>query len=370
MASSADYIRDLTGLGYSFRHNAVTDRIEVNGETISDVMQAVIRTQMRDLRHKRMTEVEDAYTAHAWANCYHPVKDYFGRLQWDGGAHIEKLASYFTDRHGVFPIYLRRWLIGAIAKIFAQARNFMLVLDGEQYIGKSRFCRWLCPLPEYFHEGPLDTADKDTWIRLTSAFIWELSELDATTKRSDRSALKDFISRQEVTIRRPYARFDVTRPALASLIGTINEEGPGFLNDPTGNTRFAVVNLTAIDFGYTSLDISQVWAEAYIAYQAGESWEFTTVERRQQAEINSEYENEATIDGMIRKYYALDPTVDVWTPGIEIVLELETYGLKDNQRGSLMELARLMKKWGHERRRVKQVWCYKGVTRKAPGVII
>jgi len=367
VAQTADYIRDLTNLGYRFKHNEVTDRIEVNGEPITDMLQAKIRTEMRDMRHKRMAEVEDAYTANAGEHCYNPVKDYFNTLTWDGQPHIERLAGYFTDRHGVFGLYLRRWLIGAVAKLFENARNFMLVLDGEQYIGKSRFCRWLCPPPDYFHEGPLDTNDKDTWTRLTSTFIWELSELDATTKRSDRSALKDFISRQQVTIRRPYARFDTTRPALASLIGTINEEGPGFLNDPTGNTRFAVANLSTIDFGYETVDVNQVWAEAYTAYMAGEPWELNFNERQQQALINSEYENEITIEGMVRKYYDLDPAADVWLAGMEIILDLETYGLRDNQRASLMELARLMKKWGHERRRVKQVWSYKGVTRRAAG---
>lgn len=370
MATTQDYIRDLTGLGYSFKYNEVTGDIEVNGKAIDDMLEAKIRTQMRDLRHKRMTEIADAWMTHAGNNCYHPVRDYFSRLQWDGGDHIGKLTDYFTDKHGVFPLYLRRWLIGAVAKAHTNSRNFMLVLDGVQYIGKSRFCRWLCPLPDYFMEGPLNTDDKDTWWRLTSTFVWELSELDATTKRADRSALKDFISRQEVTMRRPYARHDTTRPALASLIGTINEEGPGFLNDPTGNTRFAVVNLLSIDFGYENLDVDQVWAEAFVAWQSGESWELTITERRRQEEINSEYENEATLDGMIRRYYDLDPTADVWTSGIEIILELETYGLREIQRASLMQLAMLMKKWGHERKRVKQVWSYRGVTRRAPGAVI
>jgi putative DNA primase/helicase len=358
-------------LGYRFRFNEVTDRIEVNGEPITDVLQAQIRAQMRDKRHKSMSAIEDAYTAEAWRNRYHPVRDYFAGLQWDGQPNIDKLASHFTDRHGVFPLYLRRWLIGAVAKLYERdARNFMLVLDGAQYIGKSRFVRWLCPLDGYFFEGPLNTDDKDTWIRLTSIFVWELSELDATTKKADRAALKDFVTRHDVTIRRPYAKHDVIKPALASLIGSINEEGPGFLNDPTGNTRFAVVNLTEIDFGYTALDLDQIWAEAYTAYQAGEQWELTPFERQQQAEINAEYESEPTIDGMIYKYYNLDPALDEWTPGIDIILNLEFYGLKDNQRGSLMELARFMKKAGHERRRIRRVWCYKGVTQKTAGVVI
>lgn len=370
MASTADYIRDLTTLGYRFKYNDVTDRIEVNGQPITDVLQAKIRAEMRDLRHKQMTAIEDAYTAHAWSNCYHPVKDYFAALSWDGQPHIDRLAGYFTDRHGAFGMYLRRWFIGAVARTYENARNFMLVLDGAQYIGKSRFVSWLCPksLGAYFHEGPLNTDDKDTWIRLTSTFIWELSELDATTKKSDRAALKDFITRQNVTIRRPYARHDVHKPALASLVGTINEEGPGFLNDPTGNTRFAVVNLLNIDFGYTALDIDQCWAEAYTAYQAGEQWELTAAERAQQALINNEYELELPLEGMLLKYYDLVPNGPGWVGGTEIIVDLETLGLKGLQHASLSELGRIMKRAGIERRRKGQIWGYVGVTRRA-GVI-
>ena len=368
MASSADYIRDLTGLGYTFRYNEASDRVEVNGEAITDVIQSEIRSRMRDLRHKHMTAMEDAYLAHAWANRYHPVKDYLRGLVWDGGSHIAAVAGHFTDRHGVFGAYLRRWLIGAVAKVFdVEARNVMLVLDSRQRLGKSLFVRWLCPpaLRAYFHEGPLNVDDKDTWARLTSTFIWELSELDATTKRADRAALKDFITRHEVTIRRPYARFDTTRPALASLIGTINEEGAGFLNDPTGSTRFAVVSLTAIDWqGYSRIAIDQVWAEAFTAYQAGEPWEFTDTEFAAQEAINEEYEVDAPVEALLRRYYDIDPAGADWTPAIEIIQELEVMGLKDSQRASLMELARIMKKAGVEKQRIRRVWSYRGVTRR------
>ncbi len=369
MASSAAYLMALHGLGYNFKFNEVTDRIEINGDPISDVIQAEIRTRMRDSGFKRMAEMEDAYTAHAWTNRYHPVRDYLSGLVWDGQPAISRISDYFTDRHGVFPLFLRRWLIGTVAKVFQRAQNFMLVLDGHQDLGKSYFVRWLCPplLTDYFVEGAADTGDKDTWLRLSGRWIWELSELGATTRKADREALKDFISRQEVTVRRPYGRHDIVKPALASLIGTINEEGPGFLNDPTGSRRFAVVNLTSIDRSYaTALCSDQLWAEAMIAYQSGEDWRLSAAERSLQSEINEDYEVDTPLEALLRKYYNIDPdtTQDIWTSGIDIIQELEIFGLKDNQRASLMELARIMKRAGIERRRVKRVWSYRGVTRK------
>lgn len=372
MTSTSDYLRDLAGLGYTFKYNEVTDRIEVNDEPITDMLQAQIRTRMRDMRHKRMTEVEDAYTAHAWTNRYHPIRDYLTALTWDGQPNIDKLASHFTDRHGMFTIYLRRWLIGAVAKTFGRTQNFMLVVSGTQRIGKSYFAGWLCPsaLSGYHVEGAIDTDDKDTWRRLSNNWIWEVGEFGATTRRADREALKDFISRLDVTIRLPYGKHDITKPALASLIGTINNEGAGFLNDSSGSRRFGVVEFTAIDWGYSLLDVDQIWAEAWTAYQAGEQWELTTAERDKQATINEEYEMESGLEGFLRKYYDLNPAGNNWEAGINIIQELESYGLKGLQIGLLMELARVLRKAGHERKRIRGVWSYRGIARKTPGQVV
>ena len=373
MASSADYLKDLTSLGYSFRYNEVTDRIEVNGEPITDVLQARIRAQMRDMRHKQMTAVEDAYTAAAWAGRYHPVRDYLSGLTWDGGGHIAALAAYFTDRHDVFGIYLRRFLIGACAKAHERTQNFMLVIDGPQGCGKSHFVNWLSPAPleAYRAEGANNPGDKDSWLRLASKWLWEVGELGATIKFADREALKDFVSHFEVTVRRPYGRHDIVKSAMASFIGTTNGAATGLLNDPSGSRRFAITELTALDWGYiTDIDVDQVWAEAYTASQAGEPWKLTAAERTRQEAINEGYEVELPLEGMLHKYYEIDPAGKGWTSGIDIITELETMGLKGLQHASLSELSRFMMRLGIERERVKRTWGYRGVTRKSPGVII
>lgn len=372
MAKTADYLTDLKQLGYSFRYNDVTDRIEVNGQPLSDVLAAQVRSQMRDQGHRHMSAVEDAYTAAAAVNRYHPVRDYLSGLTWDGQPHIARLADYFTDKHGVFGLYLRRWLIGAVAKAFEETTNFMLVLDGPQDIGKSYFVAWLCPraLTAYQTAGKINPDDKDIWIRLSSKWLWEVGEMGATIRYADREALKDFITHLTVTVRRPYARHDSVKPALASLIGTVNGAAGSLLNDQTGSRRFAVCELQAIDWrGYlAAIDRDQVWAEAFTAYQAGERWNLIDAERARQLAINEEYEVELPLEGLLHRYYVVDPTDPVsWTSGIEIVTELEVMGLKGLQQRSLSELGSLMKRLGITRERRRQTWGYIGVAKRQVG---
>jgi hypothetical protein len=259
--SSEEAISALSQLGYSFRMNLCSDGVEVNGQPITDAVRARMLTQMRDLGFKSADAIENAYTSEAADFAYHPVRDWLESLHWDGHNHILDLTTYFRDAHDVvtdrngerctiFELYLRRWLVGAVAKVFKAEQNMMLVLDGPQRLGKSYFASWLCScLPDFFIEAPIRPDDKDYRIRLVEKFIWEVAELDATTRRQDISALKSFITERTVTVRKPYGHHDVTKPAMASLIGTINNSG-GFLADPTGSSRFFVVSLERIDFAY------------------------------------------------------------------------------------------------------------------------
>lgn len=363
---ASQYIDQLRLLGYEFRMNHARI-IEVNGVPITDGLAAEIRMAMRDAGFPYVKVMEDAYTAHAYANQYHPVQDYLTGLTYLGQPTIRALANYFTDKNDAFYPFLRRWMIGACAKAMEGGQNFMLVLDGPQDIGKSYFAKWLCPLPEFFIEGGINTTEKDVWLRLSHYWIWEVDELDATTRKADRSALKSFITRRNVTERRSYGRHDETLPALASLIGTINTGGNGFLNDPTGNRRFAVVELENIDRAYSrEIDKHQLWAEAYALYDSGEDWRLTPEEKALQREINEEYEYSSPTEEFFWRYYDIDPTLDEWMPVADIIAELEIRGLKTPQHRAMMDLADLLKRAGVEKARKgrDRVTSYKGIREK------
>lgn len=357
--TTAEYIEALTDLGYSFTWNECDDTIEVNGERLHTGLSSVIRCAMRDRGFTKVEVMEDAYTAHAYQNRYHPVKRYLEGLQWDGENHIGKLCRYFKDAHpeiayreggsaSVFGAFLGRWLIGAIAKVYEGAQNPMLVLDGNQDLGKSHFVAWLAsPLNEMFLEDAIRPDDKEHNRYLASKWIWEVAELGSTTRRADREALKAFITKQDVTFRKPYERHPIVKPAMASFIGTVNNES-GFLSDPTGNRRFLSVTLTGINWKYSAeVDVNQIWAQAYALYRKGESWKLTPEEKKVRDALNSGYEMEDPYEGWILKYYDIDPTQrgDEWfVTTADIVAKLQTMGVTGGTRAIQMSVGATLRR--------------------------
>ena len=366
-----DYLLAFKQLGYDFRMNDIHDKIEVNGVPITDEKAQEIRARMREGGVYRINEFEDIYGWEASKNRYHPIKDFLLSITWDGSDTIDELASYFNDRYGMWPVWLRKWLIGACAKVFEAEQNPMLVMDGPQGVGKSEFARWLAkPMMDYFVEASINTDDKDSEIRLISYWIWEVSELGATTRKADYEALKAFLTTRKVTVRKPYGKHDISKPALASFIGTINNSS-GIFSDPTGSRRFLVSKIESITWSYAQeINPTDVWAEAMAAYLAGESWKLTRDEYVKSIQINEDYDVADPIEGLVKKYFDLDPTRDDWwipTTDILTILQDPTQGaLRGTSRGNAMGLAAVMTKLGHEKKRRmntinQQVWGYTGI---------
>jgi predicted P-loop ATPase len=299
--------------GYDFRLNKVTGRIEVFGKRIQPLDDNLFKVIHAEIRHhfKIKAELLDISIAEmANANQFHPIKDYLNSLKYDGGQHFQALLSCFDNPDGLLPLWLRKWMIGAISKTITSSQNPMLVLDGPQNTGKSLFVKWLCSgIPDYFIESGINTDDKDAFDRLASRWIWEVSEIGATIRKSDMEALKHFITMSEITIRPAYGRFSITRKALASMIGTVNHTGDGIFNDPTGSRRFMICEVKKIDWEeYTKIDINQLWAEIYVAYLSGESYELTPDEKKIQTEKNKQYQPTDILEDYIRDGFDIDLT--------------------------------------------------------------
>lgn len=336
--TSADYLQVLYGLGYRFRMRELDDKIEIwtakkaSWELLTDAHEATVRRKVRDLGLSRVNVIRDVFISEAEENNrYHPVRDYFVSLSWDGIDHISKLASYFCDEHDLFKVAITRWLVGAVAKAYKAEQNRVLVLDSQQQgIGKSFFAKWICPLPDYFYEGQINPDDKDDNLRLMNRFIWEVTELGSTTRRADVEALKAFVTRQVVTIRVPYGKNDIVKPALASFVGTINDLG-GFLNDPTGNRRYMAVRLNKIDWDYSKLDVNKIWAQAVQLYQSGEPWQPQPNEIDLVNQVNHEFQVEDPLQDIFLKGYDIDSSRLDW---FTATLELREYMHAQETRGS------------------------------------
>lgn len=327
MANKSRYqkiVDDLKSEKWDFRVNDLDEGLEYSLSKggwmlVNKYTESRFRTQLRELgygvRGKKkpsFTEVDDVIHTLADEQRYNPIRDYFPTLEGkyepgDNGPYVNRqFAKFFTNPDRMFGTWLFKWMVGAIAKIEQGQRNPMLVLVGPQKQGKSWFAEWICPVKEYFLRDSINPDDKDSHIRLTDHFIWEVEELGATTRRSDVESLKAFITRDKVKKRPAYGKQLISKPALCSQIGTVNNDGSGFLNDFTGTTRFLSCEVREIDFDYTITDVNLLWAEAYWFYKnVPTAWELTPEQEAKQSEINRAYEVPSALEEVITELYII-----------------------------------------------------------------
>jgi hypothetical protein len=351
-----DHVRVLEAFGYLFELNVTTDQVYVNGEELTDVSTARIRSQMYDYNYRNRRAITDNFFRFAEENRYHPVHRYLEDEvgEWDGEDHIAKLAGYFNSDDN-FQTFLRKWLIGAVAKSYEGAQNRMLILDGPQGVGKSYFVRWLASGlndDSLYIEGPIDPDDKDFYVRLARSWIWEVSELGSTTRRNDRESLKYFLSTQKVTVRKAYGRQDINKRPLASFIGTVNHV-EGLLDDPTGYRRFMPSTVSKVDWSYAKeVDVNQLWAQAKALYDDGESWILNDEEATHAREAAMQYEvDDPIVDILIENTEFTGneedyiPSADLW----EKVKNTTPWSLGNKPRAEKMAIAEAMRKIYSER---------------------
>lgn len=305
--TTGDYMDQLYGLGYNFRLNNVTNRIEVNGEDKSDSIESEIYLAMRDKGYKGRAIIQDCINVVAKQNEYHPIRNYLTSLTWDGTEVLDPFIGLLDPSDPVYAgVIFRKWMISVVAKVMTHAQNSMLVLEGDQGTGKSQFARWLCPLPKYFRESAIQPDNKDHEISACGKWLWEVKELSSTTRRADQDALKGFLTAEEFTFRPAYARNDITRPALASYIGTVNNSS-GFLIDVTGNRRFWTIGTGNINWAYSTLyNPDDLWAEAYARWKRGESFTLTKDENNSLLESQEQYKVVNMTAEAMTKYFDID----------------------------------------------------------------
>lgn len=368
-AKPSHYMKALTAFGYEFSANEMNDMLYANGTRLNDLLMAKIVTGLREYGYNSKEWAMDAIATMALEHQFHPIKDYLNSLEWEGfydgetwhGAdHIGQLALYFHDKDNIFPQLIRKWLIGAVERVMGKRpgqQHPMLVLDGPQGIGKSRFVWWLgSPLPHFYIQNSINTMDKDYLILLCSKWVWEVEELGATLRKSDIESLKAFLSKEIINVRKPYGRDEIVKPATASFIGTINSSG-GFLADPTGNRRFRVCNLTGIDWDYDKqVNINQVWAQAVALHKAGETWEMDIKTQAIINDINTRYEvDDPLAYDLVDKLDIFPDQKSIYTSTAEIIHALRNCGAivggSDQQIAG--RIANILQKMGCERDRVR-----------------
>ena len=242
-------------------------------------------------------------------NSYHPIAAALDGKHWDG---VERVQCVLDCLPCTDPLHkdtvFKKWFIAAMAAIYEPSFSAKLVpvLKGGQSTRKSAFLSRVCSIVEgsFLPEASLDAENKDSVIAVASHHIVELSELERTT-RKEAGALKAHITKDIDTFRAPYARSAINKRRQGVFVGTVNDDE--FFKDTTGNSRFAVIELT----GKISLDavndilgysydngrvrqtdreqLLQFWLEVKHWYDTGWSWVLTDSESEHSEANNSRF---------------------------------------------------------------------------------
>ena len=262
-------------------------------------------------------DVGRAVQAAARHNPFHPVRNYFEPLVWDGSPRLKSwLQTYF---HAEDTAYIRaigpRYLISGVARIYQPGCqvDHTLVLEGPQGKQKSKALRTLAIKDNWFTDRLSHLASKDAALEMTGVLIIEIAELDALTKATS-SASKSFLTRRDDRLRPPWGKHIINLPRQCVLAGTINPTVGGYLKDPTGSRRiWPVICHGMIDCDGLEKVRDQLWAEAVHQYKAGMPWWLETpeLEALATAEQTARYVVDAW-DERIRKWIGDRLEVDIW----------------------------------------------------------
>lgn len=333
-----------------------------------------------DFRVRRLENVDltrcEAYLERAWkmkcgaakifsglaaasnTNRFHPVREYFEQLKWDGVPRLHKWLAYYAGAETQPPEYLARvgttWLVAGVARVFKPGCKFdhMLVLEGPQNAGKSMLLRVLGTFGRDIEETYYTDAisiqtieERGSILKLQGNLIIEFPEM-AGVRKKDQDELKRWITLQEDEVEVKFQQRTHVLPRQFILAGTYNPvPGMGWLTDPTGGRRFWPVTVgRKVDLAALKQDREQLWAEAVHIYKGGH---------------NLFIDEGDPVYQMIQKEQSDRADDDLWTGAIQNIVDekktwatseiLDRIGIlvsKQNNRTDKPRIAAIMTKLG------------------------
>lgn len=228
--------------------------------------------------------VADAVDLVARRRGRHVVREWLVTLPWDG---VPRIDLAFEDHWGAEgPVdYVRaasrNFHISLVARVMRPGCkcDTMPVFEGRQGIFKSTALAvlggaWYAAIDE-------SAASKDFLQALRGKWLIELCELNAFS-RTESTHIKGMLSRATDTYRASYGRRSIDLARQCVFAGTTNHDD--WLNDETGGRRFWPIRCGVINIPALAAARDQLFAEALVAFQAGDSWwDVPSIAAREQA---------------------------------------------------------------------------------------
>ena len=337
---------------YDFLSNEITQTTDFKKKDSKKYQLLNINDIYRDLQHSGFKFGLDRIKSllnSDFVKSYNPFKEYFEGMddyKEDEPDYIKQLAEHIsTENPEYFVEMFRKALVRSIAcSLYSKENRIVFVLVGEkQGTGKSTFLRFLNPFGnKYYTESPLSD-NKDTEFRFSENFIYNLEELSSLSY-VEINKLKAIISKSVVKERKAYAINEVEQPRRCNFFGSTNRTD--FLAD-IENTRWLCFAVLDINFSYTSININDVWRQAWQLYRDGYNYQLTNEEADKREDINKGFEVITSERELIIKNFRQVPeNSGVFLSNTEILQEL-VEASENKIRLNTYNVSRAMKQLGY-----------------------
>lgn len=286
--------------------------------------------------------VMDALSLSCHKHTYNAVKDFLEALPaWDGALRLDTLfCDYLGAADNAYTrAAARKSLTAAVARVMTPGVKYdtMPILAGPQGIGKSTLLRTLGG--QWFSDSLSTFEGKEACEMLQGVWINEVGELNGLN-RAETNAVKQFLSKVEDIFREPYGRRTGVYPRRCVFFGTTNEAE--FLRDKTGNRRFWPIDCginapTKSVFRDLPSEVTQIWAEAFMAWRLGEPLYLTGDALKIAETAQEEHSEQNSKEGVIREFIEREILPD-WDK--RSITQRKMYWQADFQKDNIQKVTR------------------------------
>jgi len=357
----------LDAYGITARYDLIRKKLIIQGPTWSSTVDNADNVAMTHiislacLNGLPRGDIEAKVAVVADANPINPVADWIHSAPWDG---VDRLLAFYDTLviaedypAELRALLMRKWALSAVAAAL-MPKGFrsrgVLTLQGPQSLGKTRWVSALVPDVELRDavvkvDHHLDANNKDSVLGACNHWVVEIGELESSMKK-EVARLKGMLTRDSDKVRKPYLRAESEMPRRTVFAATVNQAN--FLVDDTGNSRWWVIPVVAVDYEH-DVDMQQLFAQLAVEFEAGEQWWLTSEEEQLLDQQNRHNRTISVIEDQFLRVLDLDKAEADGLKAYTALEVLEMIGVEKPTNGQAKECAGILRTYLGESKRIQ-----------------